>query len=67
MTATTTQYQHELAAKEDAAILARIDPRENEIIALTPAEHAAFVTAMAPVLTRYRSQLDTRLFEMLGD
>ena len=62
-----TQFQYELAAKEDAAILAKIDPRENEIITLTPAEHAAFVSAMTPVLAKYRGQLDARLFEMLGD
>ncbi len=61
-----TNYQHELAAKEDAAILAKIDPRENEIIELTPAERAAFVAAMAPVLAKYRGQLDARLFDLLA-
>ena len=64
--AIATAYQHQLAAAEDAAIRARLDPRDNEVIQLTPAEHAAFVTAMAPVLARYRGQLDARLFEMLS-
>jgi len=60
-----TAHQHELAAAEDAAILAKINPRENEIIELTPAEHAAFVTAMQPVLAKYRGQIDGRLFDLL--
>jgi TRAP-type C4-dicarboxylate transport system substrate-binding protein len=58
-------YQHQLAAEEDAVIRARLDSRENEVIELTPAEHAAFVAAMEPVLAKYRGQLDARLFEML--
>jgi hypothetical protein len=33
---------------------------------LTPLEDAAFVAAMAPILSRYRDQLDARLFEMLA-
>lgn len=61
-----TAYQHQLAAEEDAVIRAKLDPRENEIVELTPAEHAAFVAAMAPVLVRYRGTLDARLFEMLA-
>jgi TRAP-type C4-dicarboxylate transport system substrate-binding protein len=62
-----TAYQHQLAAAEDAAIRAKFDPRETELIELTPAEHAAFVAAMAPILVRYRDKLDTRLFGMLAD
>ncbi len=61
-----TAYQHELAAKEDEAIRAKLDPRDNELIALTPAERAAFVQAMEPVLAKYRGQLDTQLFAMLA-
>ena len=59
-------YQHQLAAEEDAVIRAKLDPRENDIVELTPAEHAAFVAAMAPVLVKYRGTLDARLFEMLA-
>ena len=47
-------------------IRAKLDPRENDIVELTPAEHAAFVAAMAPVLVKYRGTLDARLFEMLA-
>lgn len=61
-----TAYQHELAAAEDAVILQKIDPRENEIIELSDAERAAFVAAMAPVLTWYRDKLDAKLFELLS-
>ena len=60
-----TAHQHQLAAEEDAVIRAKLDPRDNEIIELTPAEHAAFAAAMEPVLAKYRGQLEARLFEML--
>lgn len=63
--AVATACQHQLAAAEDAAILARIDSRENEVTELTPTEHAAFVMAMQPVLAKYRGQIDARLFDLL--
>jgi TRAP-type C4-dicarboxylate transport system substrate-binding protein len=61
-----TAHQHKLAAEEDAVIRTKLDPRENEIVELTPAEHAAFVAAMEPVLAKYRAKLDVRLFDMLA-
>lgn len=61
-----TQYQHQLAAEEDAVIRAKLDPRENQLIELSADERAAFVTAMEPVLAKYRGQLDARLFQLLG-
>ena len=61
-----TAYQHQLAEAEDAVIRAKFDPRENEIVDLTPAEHAAFVTAMEPVLAAYRERFEPRLFAMLA-
>ena len=61
-----TAYQHQLAAAEDAVILAKFDVRENEMIELTTEERAAFITAMAPVLTTYRGKFDARLFTMLA-
>ena len=61
-----TAYQHELAAAEDAVILQKIDPRENEIIELSDVERAAFVQALAPVLTKYRAKVDAGLFDMLN-
>ena len=57
-----TALQRRLAASEDAAVLGKLDPRENEVIRLTAAEHAAFVEAVQPVLARYRRQLDPALF-----
>jgi TRAP-type C4-dicarboxylate transport system substrate-binding protein len=60
-----TRLQHDLAAAEDAEILAKLDPRENEIISLTANEHAAFVTAVQPVLEKYRRELDPKLFSYL--
>lgn len=60
-----TALQHKLAAGEDDEILAKIDPKENEIITLTPAERAAFVKAVEPVLERHRGNLDPKLFDFL--
>jgi TRAP-type C4-dicarboxylate transport system substrate-binding protein len=60
-----TVLQRRLAVSEDTDVLARLDPRENEVIRLTDAEHAAFVAAAQPVLAKYRKQLDPRLFEYL--
>jgi len=64
--AIATAYQHELAAREDETIRAKLDPRENELIQLTPVEHAAFVMAMEPIRAKYRGTLDAGLFEMLA-
>lgn len=57
-----TALQHRLAAAEDAAILAKLEPGTNAIIRLTRAEHDAFVAAVQPVLVKYRKELDPRLF-----
>lgn len=61
-----TAFQHKLAGEEDAVIRAKLDPLENEVVELTPAEHAAFVAAMEPVLAKYRGTLDKKLFDMLA-
>jgi TRAP-type C4-dicarboxylate transport system substrate-binding protein len=62
-----TALQRQLAASEDQDVLAKLDPRENEVVRLTAAEHAAFVAAVQPVLARYRTQLDPKLFAYLED
>jgi TRAP-type transport system periplasmic protein len=59
-------HQHALAAAEDDEILAKIDPRENEVIRLTPAEHDAFVKAVEPVLAKHRKNLDPKLFDHIA-
>jgi tripartite ATP-independent transporter DctP family solute receptor len=61
-----TKHQHRLAAAEDAEIIAKFDNAQNEIIALTPPEHAAFVAAVQPMLARHRADLDPKLFDYLG-
>ena len=61
-----TSYQHELAVAEDDAVLAQLDPKENEVIRLTTEERAAFVKAVEPVLEKHRKDLDPKLFAYLG-
>jgi tripartite ATP-independent transporter DctP family solute receptor len=60
-----TALQHKLAAEEDDEILAKIDPKQNEIIRLTPAEREAFVNAVEPVLERHRKDIDPELLAYL--
>jgi TRAP-type transport system periplasmic protein len=60
-----TALQRELAASEDQDVLAKLDAGENEVTRLSAADHAAFVEAVQPVLTRYRKQLDPKLFTYL--
>ncbi|MEK7230967.1 MAG: TRAP transporter substrate-binding protein [Pseudomonadota bacterium] len=60
--AQATALQLELAAAEDEQILAKFDPRHNEVVHLTDAERAAFVAAVQPVLLKYRREFDPQLF-----
>lgn len=53
-----TTYQRQLAAAEDADILAKLDPAKNEVIRLTDAERAAFIKAVEPVIEKHRSRLE---------
>jgi TRAP-type transport system periplasmic protein len=62
-----TALQRQLAASEDQDVLGKLDPRENEVVRLTAAEHATFVAAVQPVLARYRERLDPQLFAYLED
>ena len=57
--------QRRLAASEDADVLAKLRPDENEVVHLTAAEHAAFVAAVEPVLLKHRAALDPKLFASL--
>ncbi|HEY7655788.1 MAG TPA: TRAP transporter substrate-binding protein [Burkholderiales bacterium] len=57
-----TVYQRQLAAAEDAEILAKLDPARNEVIRLSDAERGAFVKAVEPVLNKYRKELAPGLF-----
>jgi TRAP-type C4-dicarboxylate transport system substrate-binding protein len=60
-----TALQRRLAASEDQDVLAKLDPRENDVVQLTPAEHAAFVAAVEPVRAKRRRELDPKLFALL--
>lgn len=60
-----TAYQRQLAAAEDAEIMKKLDPRENEVIELTDAERGAFRSAVQPVLDKYRMALP-EAFAALG-
>jgi TRAP-type C4-dicarboxylate transport system substrate-binding protein len=60
-----TAQQRSLAAQGDKDVLAEVDPRENEVIELSPDEHDAFVKAVAPMHARHRKSLDAKLFEYL--
>ena len=60
--AVATKAQRTLAEAEDADILAKLDPDENEIVHLTDAERAAFKAAVGPLLTEQRKILGDELF-----
>ena len=60
-----TALQRHLAAAQDSEVLAKINLRDNEVIHLTAAEHAAFVDAVQPVLAKYRKELDPKLFSYI--
>jgi C4-dicarboxylate-binding protein DctP len=61
-----TLFQHKLAAEEDDEILSKLDPAQNEVIRLTPAEHDTFVEAVTPVIDRHRGGVDPALFNYLA-
>ena len=61
-----TAYQRRLAAAEDAEIMAKLDPAQNDLIRLTEGERGAFLRAVEPVLEKYRRQLGPKLFAYLG-
>ena len=60
-----TAYQRRLAAAEDAEVMAKLDPTENDVIRLSEDERAVFVRAVKPVLDAHRARLGAKLFEDL--
>ncbi len=64
--AEATALQRRLAAAEDADILEKLDPAQNEVVHLTAAEHRAFVEAVRPVTDKYRKALGEEWFGLLG-
>ena len=63
--AEATVLQRKLAAAEDDEVLRKLDPKQNEVIHLTDAERAQFVSAVQPVLAKYRKTIDPKLFKLL--
>ena len=61
-----TLLQRQLAAAEDAAILKKFDPRENEVIHLSAAERMAFVEAVRDVVGAHRPEIDTALYAWIS-
>lgn len=57
-----TSKQRELAQAEDAEILEKLDPAENEVVRLTDTERAAFKAAVGPLLAEQRKILGDELF-----
>ena len=57
-----TAAQRDLAQAEDADILEKVDPAENEIVHLTDTERAAFKAAVGPLLAEQRKILGEDLF-----
>ena len=60
--AVATAAQRKLAQAEDADILGKLDPAENEIVRLTEAERAVFKSAVGPLLAEQRKILGDELF-----
>jgi len=63
--AEATALQRQLAAAEDEETLKKLDPAENEVVQLTPAEHRAFVDAVKPVTDKYRKDYSDSFFALL--
>ena len=60
-----TALQRQLAISEDRDVLAKLDPGENDVVHLSPAERAAFVAAVESIVRKYRAILDPELFTLL--
>lgn len=63
--AEATVLQRQLAAAEDADILKKLNPAENDIVQLTPEEHRAFAEAVRPVTDKYRKDYGDSFFALL--
>jgi TRAP-type C4-dicarboxylate transport system substrate-binding protein len=61
-----TLLQRRLAVAEDEAVLVKLDPRENEVVHLSPEERAAFVAAVRGINDRHRGEMAPRLLSALG-
>jgi C4-dicarboxylate-binding protein DctP len=64
--ATATEAQRRLAAEEDVTILEKLREAGTDIVALTRAERAAFVEAVAPLIERERAKFGDGLFRLVA-
>lgn len=60
-----TTAQRKFAAADDIAILEKLRDAGTDIVTLTPAEHAAFVSAVAPLVERERARFGDALFRLI--
>ncbi|MDH5748504.1 MAG: TRAP transporter substrate-binding protein [Rhodospirillales bacterium] len=63
--AEATAAQRGFAAAEDAEILEKLDPSQNELVRLSDGERASFMTAVAPVIVEQKEKFGTKLFSFL--
>ena len=63
--AVATAAQRRCAAAEDAEVLAKLSPAQNEIVRLTDAERALFVDAVVPLVAEQRQAFGAQLFGYL--
>ena len=61
-----TALQRRLAAAEDAAVLKKLDPRENTVVHLSAAERSAFLAAVDPVLRKHRAEINPQVLAGLS-
>jgi len=63
--ATATAAQRKFAAAEEAAVIEKFDPADNEVIRLSEAERAEFAAAVQPVVEATVGRFRDQLFEFL--
>ncbi|NKB50471.1 MAG: hypothetical protein GKS02_14025 [Alphaproteobacteria bacterium] len=63
--ATATAAQRDFAAAEEAAVIEKFDPAQNEVITLTEDERAEFAAAVQPVVEATVGRFRNELFEFL--
>lgn len=64
--AAATQAQRRFAAAEDVTVLETLREAGTDIVTLTPAERAAFVEAVAPLVKRERAKFGDDLFRLVA-
>lgn len=63
--AAATQAQRQFAAAEDDAVMARLEPSDNDIVHLSDAARAEFTQLLAPLVNEQRARFGEALFRYL--